>query len=118
MTLFVFLVVLGAALLHAVWNAAVKGSDDKTVGMLAVMAGHIPPALLCLVFFAPPSLESLHNCRRETYFRYRLDQRPTAYPPPRLTLVDVRNSRFEFGCAAPTFARIESHLQNDGQVLI
>ncbi len=37
----------------------VKGSDDKTVGMVAVMAGHIPPALVCLIFFAPPSMESL-----------------------------------------------------------
>ena len=59
MTLFVFLVVLGAALLHAAWNAAVKGSSDKTLGMAAVMTGHIPPALFCLCFFAPPSAESI-----------------------------------------------------------
>ena len=67
---------------------------------------------------ATPSLESLRNCRRETYFRYRLDHRPTPYPPPRLRLVDVRNSRLQFGCCAATLARIESHLQNRGQVLI
>ena len=67
---------------------------------------------------ATPSLESIANCARETYFRYRLDQRPTSYPPPLLQLIDVRNSRFDFGCSAQTFARVEKHLQQDGQVLI
>ena len=67
---------------------------------------------------ATPSLESIANCERETYFRYRLDQRPTSYPPPPIQLIDVRNSRFDFGCSAQTFARVEKHLQQDGQVLI
>jgi primosomal protein N' (replication factor Y) len=67
---------------------------------------------------ATPSLESIANCVRETYFRYRLDQRPTRYPPPPLQLIDVRNSRFDFGCSAQTFAHVEKHLQQDGQVLI
>jgi primosomal protein N' (replication factor Y) len=67
---------------------------------------------------ATPALESIANCERDTWFRYRIDQRPTRYPPPPIQLIDVRNSRFEFGCAAPTFARIESHLAKSGQVLI
>lgn len=67
---------------------------------------------------ATPSLESIANCARETYFRHRLDQRPTRYPPPPLQLIDVRNSRFDFGCSAQTFARVEKHLQQNGQVLI
>jgi primosomal protein N' (replication factor Y) len=67
---------------------------------------------------ATPSLESIANCARETYFRYRLDQRPTRYPPPPIQLIDVRNSRFDFGCSTQTFARVEKHLQQDGQVLI
>ncbi len=67
---------------------------------------------------ATPSLESIANCARETYFRYRLDQRPTRYPPPSLKLIDVRNSRLNFGCSAQTFARVEKHLQQNGQVLI
>lgn len=67
---------------------------------------------------ATPSLESIRNCTRDTYFRYRLDQRPTRFPPPRLELIDVRNSRFDFGCSARTFARIEQHLAASGQVLI
>ena len=67
---------------------------------------------------ATASLESLSNCERDTYFRYRLDQRPTSFPPPVIQLIDVRNSRFESGCAAPTLVRIEQHLERRGQVLI
>ncbi len=67
---------------------------------------------------ATPSLESIRNCGRDTYYRYLIDRRPTRFPPPRLELIDVRNSRFEFGCSARTFARIEQHLAASGQVLI
>ena len=67
---------------------------------------------------ATASLESISNCERDTYFRHRLDQRPTSYPPPAIQLIDVRNSRFETGCCAQTLARIEQHLKQAGQVLI
>lgn len=67
---------------------------------------------------ATPSLESLHNCERDTYFRYRIDSRPTRYPPPRLGMLDVRNSSFAFGCSMQTLLLVERHLANDGQVLI
>jgi primosomal protein N' (replication factor Y) len=67
---------------------------------------------------ATPSLESIANCERSTFFRYRMDHRPTRFDPPAIQLIDVRNSRFEFGCAAQTFARIEAHLQESGQVLV
>ncbi len=46
----VFLAVLLAALLHASWNALVKASADKHLGMAAVVIGHAPPALLALPF--------------------------------------------------------------------
>ncbi|UCH40220.1 MAG: primosomal protein N', partial [Gammaproteobacteria bacterium] len=36
----------------------------------------------------------------------------------KLELIDVRNSRFEFGCHAQTLSRIERHLGDAGQVLI
>ena len=50
----VFLVILLAALLHAGWNAVVKGSADKHGSMAAVVIGHVPPAVLCLPFAALP----------------------------------------------------------------
>lgn len=52
MTLFVFVTVLCAAVLHASWNALVKGSGDKALSVTAVVVGHVPPALLVL-FFVP-----------------------------------------------------------------
>ena len=67
---------------------------------------------------ATPSLESIRNCTRDTYYRYRLDHRPTRFPPPPMELIDVRNSRFEFGCSTRVFARIEQHLAASGQVLV
>ena len=50
----VIMVVLAAALLHAIWNAVVKGSNDKIVSMVAVVLGHVPFALIVLFFVEPP----------------------------------------------------------------
>jgi len=41
-----------------VWNAAVKGSADKTVSMVAVVLGHVPFALAALLFFESPMAAS------------------------------------------------------------
>ncbi|MEM6307527.1 MAG: DMT family transporter [Pseudomonadota bacterium] len=55
----VFLTVIGAALLHAVWNALVKGGDDKLLSMGAVIVGHLPLAIIGL-FIAPlPHIDSI-----------------------------------------------------------
>lgn len=48
----VFLTVMLAAMLHAIWNALVKGGSDKHLAMAAVVIGHMPLAFLAL-FFAP-----------------------------------------------------------------
>lgn len=48
----VFVAVLLAAGLHAIWNSLVKGSPDKHATMLAVVLGHVPVAVIGL-FFAP-----------------------------------------------------------------
>jgi len=54
----VFIAVIGAALLHASWNALVKSGSDKLLGMGAVIIGHIPFAILCLMFVPAPKPES------------------------------------------------------------
>jgi len=59
MTLTVFVAVIGAAILHASWNALIKGGADKRVSMGAVMLGHIPLALAALPFVPLPAVESL-----------------------------------------------------------
>ncbi|MCG3269579.1 DMT family transporter [Yoonia sp. I 8.24] len=55
----VFLAVIGAAVLHAAWNALVKGGTDKTLSMGAVVVGHMPIALAALPFVPLPAIESL-----------------------------------------------------------
>lgn len=55
----VFIAVICAALLHAAWNALLKGSADKTLSMGAVVIGHLPIALVTLPFVPLPSSESL-----------------------------------------------------------
>lgn len=58
MSLTVFVAVIAAALLHAIWNALVKGGSDKTLGMSAVIIGHVPIAIACLPFVPMPDSES------------------------------------------------------------
>lgn len=54
----VFLAVIGAAILHASWNALVKGGADKYLGLGAVVLGHVPFALIALLFVPAPAPES------------------------------------------------------------
>ncbi len=59
MTTQIFLVVIAAAILHAVWNASIKDSGDKFVNMAAVILGQAPLAALSLLFVPVPLIESL-----------------------------------------------------------
>ncbi len=51
--------VLTAALLHAAWNAAVKGSGDKLGAMAAVVVGHTPLALIAILASPLPDAASI-----------------------------------------------------------
>jgi len=55
----VIAVVLLAAVLHATWNAIVKGGADRQLNLAAVMIGHVPFALLVLPFVPLPAAASL-----------------------------------------------------------
>ena len=55
----IFLVVIAAAILHAVWNASIKDSGDKFVNMVAIIIGQAPLAAVSLFFVSMPTLESL-----------------------------------------------------------
>jgi drug/metabolite transporter (DMT)-like permease len=48
----VFIAVIGAAVLHAVWNAVIKSGHDKHLSMTALVLGHAPIALIA-AFIAP-----------------------------------------------------------------
>lgn len=59
MSTLVFVVVIGAAMLHAAWNALVKGGSDKMMSMGAVILGHMPFALIALLFVPMPDVASM-----------------------------------------------------------
>ncbi|WP_171241431.1 EamA family transporter [Ruegeria sp. HKCCA5491] len=54
MTLSIVLIVLTAAILHASWNAIVKGAPDKAIVLGLVSLGHAIPALFALPFLGLP----------------------------------------------------------------
>ena len=59
MSLKVFLAIILAAFLHAIWNAMVKKEDDKYTALTAIVLGHVPIALFILLLFPMPTIESI-----------------------------------------------------------
>jgi len=55
MSIEIFLIVLFAAFLHALWNAIVKGAGDRTIVLGLVAAGHVLPGIALVAFNASPS---------------------------------------------------------------
>ena len=55
----VFAAVCLAAVLHAAWNALIKGGGDKLAGMTAVVLGHVPLALVLLPVAPMPNPAAL-----------------------------------------------------------
>lgn len=53
MTPAVIAIVLAAALMHAVWNALVKGAADRAVTLGLIATGHVVPAMF-IVWYVPP----------------------------------------------------------------
>ncbi|MCP3689440.1 MAG: primosomal protein N' [Gammaproteobacteria bacterium] len=67
---------------------------------------------------ATPSLESLNNSDREHYRLHQLNQRPTAFPPPAIQLIDMRHLKPDTGCSPRLLQKIQQHLDANGQVLL
>ena len=53
MTTLTFLIIMLAAILHASWNALVKGGSDKRLQMTAIALGHLPFAPFAIYWFPP-----------------------------------------------------------------
>jgi drug/metabolite transporter (DMT)-like permease len=47
-------IVLGAAFLHALWNAVVKGAGDKTIVLGLIALGHVVPGIVVVILVPPP----------------------------------------------------------------
>ncbi|MGB1356693.1 MAG: hypothetical protein ACPH8C_05200 [Candidatus Puniceispirillaceae bacterium] len=54
MTADIFIIVLFAAIMHALWNAVVKGATDRTITFGLVAAGHTIPAVIMVPFVPLP----------------------------------------------------------------
>ena len=59
MTFLTIAIVLFAALLHAFWNAVVKGAGDKTIALGMVALGHVVPGVAIVLTLPPPNWAAL-----------------------------------------------------------
>ena len=55
----VFLLVIFAAILHAIWNGMVKNFKDKVISVSAIVFGSVPMAIVVMLFLPLPTLESV-----------------------------------------------------------
>ena len=59
MPLNIFLAIILAAFLHAVWNAMVKNEDNKYLAVTAIVLGHVPASVFIILLTPIPSVESI-----------------------------------------------------------
>ena len=95
MPLNIFLVVILAALLHAVWNAMVKKEDDKYFSLTAVVLGHVPISIVVIFLTPALSFQSIPYIFASAIFlvgyewcllsAYRLEDYTKVYPMARGT---------------------------------
>ena len=116
MPLNIFLVVILAAFLHAVWNAMVKNEDDKYVALTAVVLGHVPISIVVIFLTPALSFQSIPYIFASAIFlvgyewcllsAYRLEDYTKVYPIARgsapifivmlsLLLFNLNISKFE-----------------------
>ena len=55
----VFFLVLFATFMHAVWNGMVKNHPDKSVAVAAIVFGHIPLAIVAIIFLPAPTIDCI-----------------------------------------------------------
>lgn len=58
MSILIFSIVLFAALMHAVWNAMVKGAEDRLIMLGMIALGHVIPGFAILAFTGLPTSAS------------------------------------------------------------
>ena len=55
----VFMAVMSAAILHSAWNGMVKKHKDKVISVSAIVFGHVPIAIVVMLFVPLPTIESV-----------------------------------------------------------
>ena len=134
MSLTVFIAVILAAFLHAVWNAMVKKGDNKYVSLTAIVLGHVPISIIVIFFTPVISVQSIPYILISAVFlsgyewcllsAYRLEDYTKVYPIARgtapifiiiisLFLFSLNISKFELiGVLVISFGIIIIGLQN------
>ena len=134
MPLTVFIAVILAAFLHAVWNAMVKKGDNKYVSLTAIVLGHVPISIIVIFFTPVISVQSIPYILVSAVFlsgyewcllsAYRLEDYTKVYPIARgtapifiiiisLFLFSLNISKFELiGVLVISFGIIILGLQN------
>ena len=116
MSLNIFLIVILAAFLHAIWNAMVKKEDDKYFSLTAIVLGHVPISIVVIFLTPTLSFQSIPYIFASAIFlagyewcllsAYRLEDYTKVYPIARgtapvfivilsLLLLNINISRFE-----------------------
>lgn len=67
---------------------------------------------------ATPSFESLHNAAQKRYQHLLLTQRAGDAKKPQYQIIDIRNQKLQHGMSNQLLDLLETHLQQDNQVLI
>ena len=55
----VFFIILLASIMHATWNGMVKKYPDKVIAVSGIVFGHVPCAIIAIIFLPAPSIESI-----------------------------------------------------------
>ena len=55
----VFLIILLATIMHAVWNGMVKKHPDKVVAVSGIVFGHVPASIIAIILLPAPSVDCI-----------------------------------------------------------
>ena len=55
----VFLIILLATVMHAVWNGMVKKNPDKVVAVSGIVFGHVPASIIAIILLPAPSVDCI-----------------------------------------------------------
>ena len=55
----VFLIILLATVMHAVWNGMVKKHPDKVVAVSGIVFGHVPASIIAIILLPVPSVDCI-----------------------------------------------------------
>ena len=130
MELYVFLIVLFSAVLHALWNSMASKYKNKNVSIPAIVYGHVPACIIAVIVLPLPSVDSIpyiilsaiihQGYQNFLLVAYQSGKFTTVYPVARGfgPLVATLISIFVLGIYLKTYTLISILLISSGIMLI